>query len=226
VSVPRKLISGSELTVCEQWELPVVGDPDGGATGGTGARGRPLTAAQLEALQAQAYQEGFEQGRREGAARGHREGLQAGERETRTVVEHLTSVLRTLSAPLEALDREVEEALVGLAVAVARHLIRRELKLDPSQVIAVVREAVSVLPVAARAVRLHLHPSDAAIVRERMRLTEGEESAWQLREDPSLTRGGCRVSTEVSEVDATVESRLAAVVASVLGEERVGERPT
>jgi flagellar assembly protein FliH len=202
-----------------------MGDPAAGAAAAE-ARARPLTAAQLEALHAQAYQEGFDLGRREGLAAGHQEGLRAGEREAQDRVRHLESLLRTLSGPLEVLDAEVEEALVGLTVAIARHLVRRELKLDPSQVIAVVREAVSVLPVAARAVRLHLHPSDAAIVRERMRLNDGEESAWQLVEDPGLTRGGCRVSTEVSEVDATVESRLAAVVASVLGEERVGERLT
>jgi flagellar assembly protein FliH len=57
-----------------------------------------------------------------------------------------------------------------------------------------------------------------------MRVSEGEESAWQIVEDPTVTRGGCRVATETSEVDATVEARVAAVVARVLGEEREGER--
>ena len=65
---------------------------------------------------------------------------------------------------------------------------------------------------------------DAALLRERMRVGEGEESRWQIVEDPMLTRGGCRVSTDVSLVDASVEQRLAAVVARVLGEEREGER--
>jgi flagellar assembly protein FliH len=224
MGVTRKLISAAELTACEHWELPVVGEAAPKAGGQDDERARPLTAAQLEALHAQAYQEGFEQGRVAGEDRGYREGRARGDAEARALVGRLEAVLHTLASPLEDLDAEVEQALVGLAVVVARHLLRRELRTDPGQVIAVVREAVSVLPVATRTVRLALHPLDAAVVRERMRVSEGEESAWQIVEDPTVTRGGCRVATETSEVDATVEARVAAVVARVLGEEREGER--
>ena len=225
MAVARKLICAADLGACEAWELPLVGDP-GSSSAPRGAEelARPLTAAQLEALHAQAYQEGFDQGRREGDARGHQEGLVRGEQEARALVARLEAILATLAAPLAELDAAIEESLVALAVSVARHLVRRELRTDPGQVIAVIREAVAVLPVSSRGVRLHLHPSDAALVRERLQVREGEEGTWQIREDPTVTRGGCRVSTEVSEVDATVEARLAAVVARVMGEEREGER--
>jgi flagellar assembly protein FliH len=39
-------------------------------------------------------------------------------------------------------------------------------------------------------------------------------------EDPLITRGGCKVDTEVSYIDATVENRLAAVIATLFGGER------
>ncbi len=189
---------------------------DGGRGGrATGGRTRPYTASQLESVQKEAYEEGLAQGRRDGLATGTAEGLAKGG----ALVEEL---LTRLARPLEDLDQRVEESLVNLAMSVARHLVRRELKIDPGQVIAVVREAVSALPVASQAVRLHLHPDDAALVRETLVVHEGE-TPWHVVEDPVLTRGGCRVITEISQVDATVESRVAAAVAKVLGEEREGE---
>jgi len=145
---------------------------------------RPLTAAQLEALHAQAYQEGFEQGQRAGAEAGHKEGLSAGEVEAQALVERLRAILATLAAPLEELDGEVEESLVALTIGMVRHLVRRELKTDPGQVIAVVREAVGALPVAARTVRLYLQPSDAVLVREWMRLGESERAAGRSSRTP------------------------------------------
>jgi flagellar assembly protein FliH len=224
MAAPRRLIPAADLGRCEAWELPLVGEAAGPQAAGAPDLGRPLTAAQLEALHAQAYQDGFEQGLREGDARGYQEGRAQGEREARELVARLRAVLMTLAAPLEQLDAAVEESLVAIAIGVARHLVRRELRSDPGQVIAVIREAVSVLPISARGVRLHLHPADAALVRERMQVHEGEAGSWHIAEDPTVTRGGCRVATEVSEVDATLEARLAAVVARVMGEEREGER--
>ncbi|MBT8143492.1 MAG: flagellar assembly protein FliH, partial [Gammaproteobacteria bacterium] len=39
-------------------------------------------------------------------------------------------------------------------------------------------------------------------------------------EDPVITRGGCRISSASSQVDATVETRLARVINSILGDDR------
>ncbi len=189
---------------------------DGGLGGrATGGRPRPYTASQLESVQKEAYEEGLAQGRRDGLATGTAEGLAKGG----ALVEEL---LTRLARPLDDLDQRVEDSLVNLAMSVARHLVRRELKLDPGQVIAVVREAVSALPLGSQTVHLHLHPDDAALVRETMAVHEGE-TPWHVVDDPVLTRGGCRVVTEISQVDATVESRVAAAIAKVLGEEREGE---
>ncbi len=187
--------------------------------GGLAADGRPrpLTASQLEAVHREAYAEGFAEGRRDGLATGIAEGVAKGG----ALVEEL---LTRLARPLDDLDERVEQTLVGLAMAVARHLVRRELKSDPGQVIAVVREAVSALPLAAQSVQIHLHPDDALMVRETLAVRDGE-TPWHLVEDPVMTRGGCRVVTETSQVDATVENRVATAVAKVLGEERESEVP-
>ena len=94
---------------------------------------------------------------------------------------------------------------------------------DPQQVIAVIRETLALLPVAAREVRLHLHPEDAALVRERL-AEPNAERAWSVVEDPVIGRGGCRLTSENSSIDAQVESRLGAAIAAALGEERTAAR--
>lgn len=172
----------------------------------------PMDAAQIE------------QARKEGFARGREEGLQAGRQEIRQQVQRLEQLLVALQQPFAELDAAVEEQVSQLAMMVARHLVRRELKTDPGQVVAVVREALANLPITSRTVRLYLHPEDAALVREAFSLNEGEAHV-QVLDDPVQSRGGCRVQTDNSQIDASVETRLNALIAQVMGGEREADKP-
>jgi flagellar assembly protein FliH len=186
-------------TAYQRWELPHL-----------------LTANHVERIQKQAYDEGF--------ARGQADGRQAAQQETEARLAQLGQVLDVLAAPLKELDERVEQELVTLALQAARLLVRRELKADPGLVLAAVREAMAALPAAARQVRVHLHPDDAQLVREHFKPSEDQHS-WRVVDDPSLARGGCRLVTETSRIDATVESRLTAIFAAAFGGERAHDRP-
>ena len=131
----------------------------------------------------------------------------------------LDGVLNQLAEPFRTLDTQVEEQTAALAMTVVRRLFRRELKTDPGCVIGVVREALDALPVAARDVRVLLHPDDAELVSEALSDTEGER-AWRLVEDPMMTRGGCRIETTTSRIDARAQSRMDAAANALLGDER------
>lgn len=232
-----KFLRPGDLTAYERWELPLVEqeeprqDRQSGRSGwdneAAGTGGSPpeseeqeqeetatpttLTVEQLEAIQKQAHEEGFNTGLMEGR--------KAAKAELEQKVARLERLMTALSAPLQWLDETVEEELVQLAAAMARQLIRRELKTQPSEVVAAVREGLTYLPSQARYVRLLLHPDDVEIVRSALSLSE-EERRWQVVEDPSLTRGGCLLETEHSRIDAKVETRLNAAIAKVLGGER------
>jgi flagellar assembly protein FliH len=73
--------------------------------------------------------------------------------------------------------------------------------------------------VAAREVRVHLHPEDAAVVRQNLAPTESER-AWTMIEDPVMARGGCQITTTTSRIDARLETRLAAILSELMGTER------
>lgn len=178
---------------------------------GSGAVAPLITAHHLDKLQKQAYAEGF--------ALGHQEGVSAGQADTRAHVQRLDQMMRALSKPFENLDEQVEQEILLLTFALVRQLVRREIKMDPGQIVAVVREAMASLPTASRNARLYLHPDDAALVRDALSLGEGERP-WRVMEDPVLTRGGCRVVTDTSQIDAGVETRLATLIATALGGER------
>jgi flagellar assembly protein FliH len=223
--MPSRIIPGEDLPDLEQWRMPDMAD--------SGSRvpqprqeeapaPRPYTAAELEQVQQAARKEGFAKGHEEGMAKGYKEGLQRAQNEVGQRVKRLEALVNALSRPLEDLDERVTDGVVNLAMVVARHVVRRELKTDPSQVIAIVREALGLLPVATPRVQLYLHPEDAALVREVLQVNE-TDAQWRIVEEPTIGRGGCRVVSESSQIDATVEARVAAVVAQVLGEERERE---
>jgi flagellar assembly protein FliH len=194
----------------ELWAAPDVGKAAGGA------KTAMATVSGLADLQAEAHKEAFEQGLAEGR--------EAGRAEVRAQVERLEGMFYDLTKPFKELDDEVERELLTLAMALARQIVRRELKADPTHIIGIIREAIAALPVAAREVRVHLHPEDAAVVREHLAPTESER-AWQIVEDPVMARGGCRASTTTSRVDARLETRLGTILSELMGNERQAANP-
>jgi flagellar assembly protein FliH len=165
--------------------------------------------------------------RQEAEAKGYEAGLVKAQSEMQgrlaaldARLQQIDAILHLLGRPLQELDARVESELTQLALTVGKQLARRELKIDPAQIIAIIRESLGQLPIAAREVRVHLHPEDAATVRERL-AAPTTERAWTIVEDPTLSRGGCIVRSETSQIDARLESRVHAVMTSTLGEERV-----
>lgn len=226
---PSKVIARRHSSAFERWKLPLVS----GSTGDDCTPTHSVATAQKshdevhDQIAGQAYAEGraagYEQGYEQGYAQGREQGSAASDAEQQVLVARLEGIMKSLSEPLADLDEAVEEALVTLAIAIARQLIRRELRTNPGEVVAVVREAMAALPLASRNVQLYLHPDDATLVRKAMAL-ESDTSLWTIVEDPVLTRGGCRVESDPSRIDASVESRLASVIAQVFGGERDGDQ--
>jgi flagellar assembly protein FliH len=207
-----RIIEAGKAGAAQSWQAPEVPGASGGQPSQPGEpAGGMVTAGALADLQKEAYEEAYRVG--------YRDGCNAGEQHLRGQVGRLDSLISDLARPFEQLDAQVEQELIGLAMALAKQIVRREIRLDPTQIIAVVREAVSVLPISARDVRVHLHPEDAAIIRQYLAPTENER-AWQVIEDPVMKRGGCQVVTPTSRVDARLETRLGKVLSEVLGSER------
>lgn len=194
----------------QRWSMPKIDGP---------IIGRRLSEAEQKEKERTNHERGYQEGLAAGQAEIRRQSAALNER-----IQRLDAILATLSRPFEDLDDEVEQQLTLLALTVGKQMVRRELRTDPAQVIAVIRESVGRLPAAARDVRVHLHPEDAAVVREHLSVPTSGERAWIVIEDPSLSRGGCVVRTDTSQIDARLDSRLNAIVSAAFGDERAPQR--
>ena len=207
----------SEIEAAQRWDLPSV---EGAALPRAGAKG--VNVMHLSLVEREAWEHGYKDGHVEGVRKGEAE---LGKRiaEVNVKIAALEAIIGMLARPLEQLDEQVESELTRLALTVAKHLARRELKIEPAQIIGIIRQTVALLPLASRNIRVHLHPDDAAVVREKLAQPQGEQQ-WQLAEDPLMARGGCRVTTDNSSIDARFETAVAATLSGLLGDDRA-ERP-
>lgn len=197
---------------CKPWQAPNFENQHRGrGDNRTALHPNRSTQQQNEQSSQEVYEKSF--------AAGYADGLKKGQQEIQQQAAYLQSLMMTLAAPLHELDKQVVDELVQLAMAVVRQLVRRELKMSPGEVVAVVKEALDQIPVSANDVRLELHPEDAALVRNALGGTEAE-APWRIVEVPVISRGGCRVLTDSSRIDATVENRINAAIAAAMGGER------
>src|SRR4051812_21090492 len=143
----------------ERWELPVVGGPDPHDAADALDDGPHLpTVAEIEAIERQAREEGFNAGLAEGRAMANRE-LDA-------QVARLDALFAAVQQPFADLDGDVAGDLAVLATIIAERVLGFEIATRPETIVQVVHQAIEVLPAASRHLKIHLHPADAAIVRE------------------------------------------------------------
>lgn len=190
------------------WMLPDVAGPV------VSSRSRSANASDLTEQQKMARQQSFEEARRQGFADGMRDAQRMRD-ELQRQIDTLQAMLAEAARFNVAADKEIVDELSRFALSIGKQLARRDLRLDPAQVAAIVRETIALLPANSREIKVFLHPDDAAVLRDRLAPTT-MDSAWRLLEDPVLTRGGCRVISEHASIDARLESRVAAVLAQLL----------
>jgi flagellar assembly protein FliH len=170
---------------------------------------RPFTVDELEQIRAEAYNEGFSTGEKDGFHAGQIKGMQEARQKAEARIAELEALLAQMMAPLKDQDEQIEDMLLKLLETMVRQVIQRELKTDSGQIVQVLRGALKALPMGAGNIRIYLNPVDFEAIKA---VRERHEESWRLLEDDALMPGGCRVETEHSQVDATLETRLAQVV--------------
>jgi flagellar assembly protein FliH len=170
---------------------------------------QPLTLEELESIRQEAYNEGFAVGEKEGFHSTTLKVRQEAEVALATKIASLEKLMAHLFEPIAEQDTQIEKSLVELVRHMTKQVIQRELAMDSTQIEHVMREALKLLPLGVENVRLYINPQDFAQVKA---LRERHEETWRIVEDEALLPGGCRVETEHSRIDATVETRVAQVM--------------
>src|SRR5689334_6635680 len=137
-------MSTSEAEPVSRWDLPSV---EGASMPRPGVKG--VNVMHLRIIEREAWEHSYKDSHDERERKGEQE-LTKRINEVNVKIAALEAIIGALAKPLDELDAQVESELTKLALTVAKHLVRRELKNDPTQVIGIIRHAVSLLPLASR----------------------------------------------------------------------------
>ena len=175
---------------------------------------QPLSGAEplrgTEKLLSDRERRAYERGQQFGYAAGEQAAMQVKAQHAR----EMAKVLDELRGRFAELESDGAEAVLNLALSIARQVIRREIALDAAVVLPPLREAVAAVIDQQSHPRVHMNPQDLARLRNDLE-ADGMFKGCRLIPDAGIGRGGCRVETAQSEVDATVESRWQRVLAAV-----------
>ena len=208
------VLSAEELAnAYERWEVPRVVSVSDVEAENT----NPLTVEALEAVQQAAQEEGFKLGYDEGYQQGHEAGLKAGETDILQQAQQWKALIDSLNNPLKSIDSIVEQDLLSMISLLVRQMVYHELEQKPEMVLTAVREALAVLPVSDRQLKVYLNPEDMELVKNGLKLDE--DTGWQWYEDPLVSRGGAKLVTADTTIDATVETRLNNLISRLLSQD-------
>lgn len=215
----------------ESWSPPTISDAGHlvYAEPRTVAKPAPVPDEAAIAKQ-QAYDAGFKSGREAGFESGKQEGLEAGKQEAITIakqeiqpkLQELNQLLTSLSHGLNEEDYKLEKTLLDLVQQIARAVISKELALDPGSLMKVIKETIAALPPSRDNIKILLNPGDKAFADDAI---EAGGEHWHVIADEDIARGGCKVVTEQSEADMTVENRFTAVLEQVYEQQATCPKP-
>jgi flagellar biosynthesis/type III secretory pathway protein FliH len=171
--------------------LPELDDAD------RAARARAAERTEAE----DAYERGQMAGMRDGAARA--------EEHLRPLVASLAHVIESIASAAADAARDREHDLQGLALAVARKLVQRELTADPERVRELVGRAIELMP-PATPLEARLHPDDLAAIGGELERQHAPRHPGVLQwiPDPALARGDFVIESPMRIVDGRTDVAL------------------
>jgi flagellar assembly protein FliH len=144
-----------------------------------------------------------------GFAEGLREGTTRSDQRVRVALETLGRVGEYLHTAQSAFVRDRARDLHGLALAVARKLVQREVTADPALLRELVDRALELVPLEPH-LEVRLHPDDLSVLMGGPSAPEadGKGTAIQWLGDPTIERGGFLVESPLRIVDGRTDFAL------------------
>ena len=154
---------------------------------------------------------------------GYKEGLANAQAKWNTQLSFIKNLAEAIEHPLNDMDQIIQEKTTELAISVAKQVIRRELTLDSGQIVSVVKQAVELIPKDAQELKIYINPGDDRYVKESFS-NEEKLSKYSIIHDSTISLGGCKVCTDYSLVDLTIDKQVATIFAQVFGDQRNANR--
>ncbi len=179
--------------------------PAPAASGGPGQAGAPQARvpdrnweAEMEQKIRAAQQAGYNQGLNDG--------ITQGTERIQPVLKSLAGIIQEVSQLKPKYRQEAEASAVGLALAVAKRILYREIATDPEAILGLVKSAFDKIN-ARETHRLRLSPEDVAVVQQHVPKI-GLPPGVAIVGDPKLARGSAVFETSRGDLDASMDTQL------------------
>ncbi|MCX6138826.1 MAG: FliH/SctL family protein [Ignavibacteriales bacterium] len=175
---------------------------------------------------ARSFDDGYRQGWEAGIEEGRR--ISQVEYETRLSEERQRSIIKalvqleTLMASIKKefthLQSQSEEIMMRFALSIAELVVKRQVRLDNTIVLAQIKEALRRV-VGVEHIKVRVHPSDEAMVREQRATIMANSDSLRdivIEGDPKVEAGGCILESDSGNVDARLSTQLKKIEAALL----------
>ncbi|WP_099134816.1 flagellar assembly protein FliH [Xenorhabdus budapestensis] len=172
----------------------------------------------LDELKEQARQTGHEQGFAEGLSRGYEQGVEEGRQagfeqglqevreQQQAIIGQWEALLTDFNHSLDGLDTVIASRLMQLSLTAAQHILGQPAVCDGTALLNQIREFIQQEPLLSGKPQLRVHPQNIPLVEQQL----GEIlklHGWRLIADNKLHPGGCKVSTDDGDLDASLATR-------------------
>lgn len=152
------------------------------------------------------YDAGFNQGHQEGFEKGTEQALTEANARQAAIDARMQQLVNEFQNTLDALDSVIASRLMQMALEAARRVIGQAPTVDNSALIKQIQLLLQQEPLFSGKPILRVHPDDLPHVEEMAGATLALHG-WRLRGDPGLHQGGCKVSADEGDLDASVATR-------------------
>ena len=203
-------MSDRNISSYDEWILPDISVDYGVVKPKQTSRSRLPTAEEIQNVYKQSYDEGFN--------KGYEDGKKSSQGKVEEYNALFSNIINILDEPLSRISEQVIDNIKELSLVIAGQIIRRELTVDPNNIVATIQRSIDLLNNVSYRIEIYLNPGDISVAQELLSINSSKNII--LTEDPSITRGGCRVKSESSTIDATIEEQLKIISYDLLGGSR------
>ncbi|SFN62604.1 flagellar assembly protein FliH [Xenorhabdus japonica] len=150
--------------------------------------------------------QGYEQGVQEGRQAGLEQGLREAQQQQQVVIEQWKALLADFSHSMDGLDTVIASRLMQLSLTAAHHILGQPAVCDGTALLNQIREFIQQEPMFSGKPQLRVHPQNIPLVEQQL----GELLAlhgWRLIADNKLHPGGCKISADEGDMDASLATR-------------------
>ncbi|MBN3066915.1 flagellar assembly protein FliH [Pectobacterium brasiliense] len=154
----------------------------------------------------QGHQQGYDAGYQEGLAKGQQQGLQNALQQQQPIIEQMQQMVTEFQQTLDTLDSVIPARLMQLALTAAKQILGQPPVCDGNALLGQIQQLIQQEPMFSGKTQLRVHPSDLERVEQYLGPTLSLHG-WRLLADSQLHPGGCKVSAEEGDLDASLATR-------------------